>query len=169
MNVEEAIETALMFENRVVKVYEEAAKGTLDATGKRVFETLVLEEKGHVEYLRAKKAEFLASGHASPEGLSTVLPSRERIERGIRKPRELLSVEAKESEVQLLKRALDVEVEASRFYAAVVAELPPRDRGLFERFVQIEEGHKAIVQAEMDSVAGLGFWFDIQEFSLESG
>jgi hypothetical protein len=40
---------------------------------------------------------------------------------------------------------------------------------LFQRFVEIEQGHLAIVQAEIDSVSGLGFWFDMREFDLETG
>jgi hypothetical protein len=33
--------------------------------------------------------------------------------------------------------------------------------------VEIEEGHQAIVQAEIDSVSGMGVWFDTMELSLE--
>jgi hypothetical protein len=45
--------------------------------------------------------------------------------------------------------------------------LPPEGRPLFERFVEIENGHLAIVQAEMDVVSGLGYWFDMREFNIE--
>ena len=51
----------------------------------------------------------------------------------------------------------------------MVNELPAEARPLFRRFVEIEEGHEKIVQAEIDSVSGLGFWFDIQEFDLSAG
>ena len=50
----------------------------------------------------------------------------------------------------------------------MVSELPPEGRALFERFLEIEQGHVAIVQAEIDAVSGLGFWFDVQEFRLEN-
>src|SRR4030042_1774683 len=36
------------------------------------------------------------------------------------------------------------------------------------RVVDIERGHQAIVQAEMNAVAGNGYWFDIPEISMES-
>jgi hypothetical protein len=51
----------------------------------------------------------------------------------------------------------------------MVAELPPEGQQLFGRFLEIEEAHAAIVQAEIDSVNGTGFWFDVMEFSLEAG
>ncbi len=40
----------------------------------------------------------------------------------------------------------------------------------FEKKVRdhIEDGHLAIVQAQLDSVQGMGFWFDIAEFRLEA-
>jgi len=39
---------------------------------------------------------------------------------------------------------------------------------LFSKFLEIEDGHLAIVQAQLDSVQGMGFWFDIAEFRLEA-
>ena len=49
----------------------------------------------------------------------------------------------------------------------MVSKLDGDGKTLFERFVEIEEGHQAIVQAEIDCVSGLGFWFDTLEFRLE--
>jgi len=169
MTIDEAIKTALDYENRVVGVYEEAAKASRDPVGRRVFGTLVDEEKKHVEYLEARLKEWRETGHVTAATLGTSVPSRERMEAGIGKLKDRAVTEARESEVRLLKRALDVEVETSTFYVNVVKELPPEGQKLFERFVEIEQGHQAIVQAEMDSVSGLGFWFDMQEFNLESG
>jgi len=169
MHIEEAITMALQYENRVVGVYEEAMKTTLDPTGKHVFEVLVREEQQHVAFLKAKLEEWKKTGQVMSSGLSTAVPSRERIEEGVRKLRSRVATEAKETELQLLKRALDIEDETSGFYARVVGELPPEHRPLFERFVEIENGHLAIVQAEMDAVSGLGYWFDMREFNIEGG
>ena len=69
----------------------------------------------------------------------------------------------------MLEKALEVEYETSDFYKRMVLELPVEGQELFVRFVEIEEGHKAIVQAEIDSVTGLGYWFDMPEFNLASG
>ena len=70
-------------------------------------------------------------------------------------------------ELDMLKKALTLEVEATRFFRSMVAELKDEERKLFARFVEIEEGHEAIVQAEIDALTGLGFWFDYTEFRLE--
>ena len=54
-------------------------------------------------------------------------------------------------------------------YRQMVSEPPEDGRRLFERFVEIEAGHEAIVAAEINAVTGMGFWFDSREFSLEMG
>ena len=75
--------------------------------------------------------------------------------------------EVDQAEIDALKEALELERKTSAFYAELVAGLEPKYRGLFERFLEIENGHLAIVQAEIDALAGHGHWFDFMEFSLE--
>jgi rubrerythrin len=72
-------------------------------------------------------------------------------------------------ELEFLRQALEAEVETSAYYERMVAELDADGRKLFAHFLEIELGHKAIVQAEIDALTGLGFWFDFQEFNLEAG
>ncbi|MFH1865645.1 MAG: hypothetical protein ABIK85_07155 [Candidatus Eisenbacteria bacterium] len=38
---------------------------------------------------------------------------------------------------------------------------------LDQRFLEIEEGHLALVQAQIDQATGSGYWFDVREFTLE--
>jgi rubrerythrin len=169
MDIELAIKTALEYENRVVKVYEEAAASTHDPAGKRMFEVLVKDEQSHVKYLEYKLEEWKKSGRVTAEHLETLIPSRERIEAGVKDLKGRVATPSPENELRLLRRALEVEVSTGGFYKSVVKELPAEVQPLFQRFVEIEEGHQKIVQAEIDSVSGLGFWFDMQEFDLASG
>jgi rubrerythrin len=168
MTIEEAIKTAIQYEKRVVQVYEEASRASEDETGKKIFAALVKEEQQHVTYLVNRLNEWKGTGQVTAASLGTVVPSRERIEDGIQTLQGRVARKAPEAEMRLLKRALDIEVETSAFYGRVVKELPPEGRALFERFVEIEHGHQAIVQAEMNAVAGNGYWFDIPEISMES-
>jgi len=168
MTIEEAIKTSIQYEKRVVQVYEEAVRASEDETGKKIFSVLAKEERQHVDYLESRLTEWKATGRVTAAALGTVVPSRERIDEGIRTLQGRVARKAAEAEMRLLKRALDVEVETSAFYARVVKELPPDGRAMFERFVEIEQGHQAIVQAEMNAVAGNGYWFDMPEISMES-
>jgi len=169
MNIQEAIKTALQYEGRVVGVYREAMDKAQDPTGKKVFRALSDDEVRHVEYLKQKLEEWKTTGRVTPSQLNTVVPSREKIEAAVKTLQAKVAVAAPDNEIRLLRQALQVEVETSGFYQRLVHELPPEGQKLFERFVEIEEGHKTIVQAEIDSVSGSGFYFDMPEFNLEAG
>jgi rubrerythrin len=131
---------------------------------------LASEEENHISYLESRLAEWQQTGHVQPAHLQTVIPSEDRIKKGTGQiVARMPDLENRTNELQLLQRALGVEQETSSFYRRMVAELSEEGQQLFARFLEIEDGHMAIVQAEIDSVTGLGFWFDMQEFRLEAG
>ena len=170
MKLEEAITTALEYEGRVHRTYSEAVENAADDVAQRVFTTLRDEEAEHIKYLRDRLDEWRSTGAVTVAELDKVLVSKAEIEAGAAALRERLESGGRQirgSEFESLKKALDVELETSSFYRNMVATLEGDERRLFERFVEIEEGHVAIVQAEMDMVSGTGFWFDTAEFSLE--
>jgi rubrerythrin len=168
MKLEDAIKTAIEFETKVTTHYDEATKKTTDAVGKKVFETLAKEEQGHIAYLKSRLDEWKKTGHVTTATLETAIPSKAKIKEGTSKLKPKGDKREHTSEVQFLQRALDLEVETSSFYRRMVSELDAEGQRLFQRFVEIEEGHVAIVQAQIDAVTGLGFWFDMQEFQLEA-
>jgi len=170
MNLEQAITTALEFEGRVHRTYSEAIENAEHDVARRVFSTLRDEEMEHIKYLRERLEEWRSTGSITVAKLDTVLVSKAAIEAGAARLRERLEGGGREvrgPEFESLKKALDLECDTSAFYKKMVASLDDDGRRLFERFVEIEEGHVAIVQAEMDMVSGTGFWFDTAEFSLE--
>jgi rubrerythrin len=171
MTIEEAIKTAIAYEKKVHASYAAAAKRAEDAMAKKVFLTLAEEELGHVTYLESRLLEWQREGQLSDEKLRTVLPSAERIKAGVKRLRSQV-VQRKGNyvaELDSLRQALAAEDETSSFYRRMVGELPEQGRNLFSRFLEIEDGHAALVQAEMDNVNQMGFWFDVREFDLEVG
>jgi rubrerythrin len=171
MTMEEAIKTAIHFERKVHATYLAAGKRAQDAVAKRVFATLAEEEQGHVTYLESRLGEWQKAGHLSDEKLRTVLPAAERVRSGLARLRAQAGKRRSShpSELDSLRQALAAEEETSAFYRQMVRELPPEGQALFARFLEIEDGHAAVVQAEIDSVNQMGFWFDLKEFDLESG
>ncbi len=170
IRLDEALKTALEFEKKVLKVYEDAGKKSGDPVGLRVFRQLAKEEAGHVAYLESRLAEWQKSGHISLEEIETVVPSRERIAEGRKQAaKPMRGKAASATEVEYLERALAAEKETSAFYRKMVSELAEDRRKLFARFLEIEEGHVAIVEAELDAVSGSGFWFGMKEFDVEKG
>jgi rubrerythrin len=170
MTLEEAIKTALEFERKVRDSYQTASNKASDPTARKVLKVFADEEAGHVAYLHARLEEWRKTGHVTSATLNTAIPSRERIAAGVAKLQAGIDRERPTTaDLAAFRSALDVEREASGFYKKMVAELPAEGQRLFARFVEIEEGHLAMAQAEIDAANGLGFWFDVQEFRLEAG
>lgn len=168
--IEKAIKDAISFETKVRDVYKEAEGQASDPVGKRVLKVLVDEEQHHLDYLNHKLQELEKTGRVTDEGLKTVIPSKEKISLQVQKLREEIKgqVPPSDAELQMLKKALQVEIETSEFYKKMVRELPEEGQQFFAHFVEIEEGHRAIVQAEIDYLTGSGYWFDFREIDLES-
>ena len=144
-----------------------AQSGKPDAESEKAKVRLVLEK--YVKTLEAEDLEQLAKLFAQDEDLVTVVPSRDAITDGVDAIRDKLDKPAgrkHDAELQMLQRALEVERETSNFYREMVQTMDEVGRNLFQRFLEIEEGHQAIVQAEIDCVSGTGYWFDIPEFKL---
>ena len=171
MTPEEAIKTALDYENKVHKTYLEAVQNTKDVSAKKFFELMAEEEKSHVDYLEAKLKEWQANQKIDASEIATAIPAASRITEGLAKVKEKLEKAGNHgafgTELASLRKALDAETETSAFYQKMVSELKEDAQKLFRRFLEIEEGHKAIVAAELDAVENNGFWFDFQEFNQE--
>lgn len=170
MRLDEAIGVALEFERKVRDHYYREGKAILDADGRRVFETLATEEQGHVDYLERCLAEWLKSGKVGDVPIKSVLPKGARWVAEARKKLEGRPGKrvAAANEIDALKIALQYEKDADAFYRKLVAGLPEADRFLFGKFLEIEDGHLDLVQAQLDSVLQSGFWFDVMEFRLEA-
>ncbi|MBN2494682.1 MAG: ferritin family protein [Deltaproteobacteria bacterium] len=169
MDLEQAITAAIEYELRIRDVYRKAADRCGDPRGRRVLDVLADEEQQHLDYLRARLDELARSGRITVEPLSTRFPAVAEIQRGLGSIRERLQDTPSCDESELLAEAIQVETETGEFYRRMASELAAEDRPLFQRFVEIEQGHLAIVQAEYDTLRGLGFWFDLKEFDLEAG
>ena len=169
MNIEQAINTAIEYEIRVRDTYVEAAEEAITPEAKKVFKILGDEENEHVLYLEYKLKVWSEKGELSAEDLTTAIPQADDIAEAIKKLDAKPATEVPRSELEALKRAFDIEKETSDFYNGLTRDLDEKGRLFFKRFVEIEEGHLSLLQAEMGSVSGSGFWFDFQEFDLENG
>ncbi|MFH1010107.1 MAG: hypothetical protein V1784_02590 [bacterium] len=169
MTIEEAIKTAIVYETRVWTLYADAIRNATDKTGKRVFAVLASEEQYHLNYLKTRLDEWEKTGKVTVEALRTVLPSRDAIFQEYERLKGHMTRSPQKRELDMLNRARDVETETADFYKRMVSELSDEGQQMFAEFVKIEEGHLALVQAEMDAVSGIGFWFDMPEFNLEAG
>lgn len=167
MNLEEALRTAIDYETRIENLYREAVDTVADASGKRILTMLAEDEAGHVAFLEKRLATWQASGRLSTEGLAPVLPTPDRIHDHVASLRPNMVRESLGDDKELLSRALTLEMETSAFYREMARTMEGEARDLFARFQEIEDGHIAAVEAELNFLARTGFWFDFQEFDME--
>ena len=166
MHLKEAIAVALEYEKKIRDHYLRGAKDIADPQGRRVFATLGKEEQRHVDYLERCLALWKKSAKVPDVPLKSALPQDVKwIEQEKRKvsarddPRT-----ATKTDLGALETALKCEKEADAFYRKLIAKLPREDRALFEKFLAVEEGHLALVEAQFEAVQRKGLWFDISAF-----
>lgn len=173
MRLDRAIEQAIRYETRVRDRYLQAAAQTEAPEGKRALDTLAREEQGHLDYLNSRLGEWSRTGRVRAEPVPAVFIPYAELYRSLERLKKM-RLEKKPggpvaTESELLELALQAERETFAFYQSMVDTLEEEGKALFAPFLDIERGHELIVQAELDHLRGLGYWFDLREFDLENG
>lgn len=167
MELEEALESALDFENRIRDLYIEAAANTDDAAGKKIFQDLADDEQNHVAYLESRLDEWKRTGAVSKERLESIIPDRATIRQAAADLRSKIKQDTRGLKQQMLARALELELETSGFYEQLVEQVSEDHKAMFARFLEIENNHIEAVQFELDHLSRTGFWFGFEEFDME--
>ena len=165
--VVEALQLAIETEKKGYRFYRLAAKSTSDPKGKAVFNQLAQDEIEHMGVFT-----ILYASLTNDEPWLTYEEALAKF--GEAKPDEVIfpdePIESQEGfdDLKALKEALEFEKKAVHFYQGQVQKVTGETaEAFYEKLVEIEEGHVKIIQAEIDSLAGTGFWLDYQEISLE--
>ena len=164
MTTLEAVAEAISYETRIQKLYTEAATVAALPEARSLFEFLARDEGHHVTFLE-KARDSLRMGE-SPDAatLEPALPAD--LGQALAKVRVTLAADKDDGLSAALTRALQAEKETSDFYRRMVATLLD-DTAVFRKLLTIEDGHTAIVQAELDAVTASGYWFDVRLFDME--
>lgn len=169
MDIEKAIKTAIKYEKKVCDVYEEALRGLNEKTSRRLLEAIHKDEQHHVVYLKEKLNQFKKDGRIVQGDITSAIPSKKDIEKEIHKLRSKMAERDLGDKNKALSKILKVEIETSKFYRDMVDALPEEGKTLFSRFLDIEDAHVTLVQAELDHYGNTGFWFGNEEIDMEAG
>ncbi len=169
MNIEKAIKAAIKYEKKVCDVYEEALLELNEKTSSRLLKALHKDEQYHVIYLKEKLTQCKKEGRIVQDEIKSTIPSKKDIETEINKLRSKMAERDLGDKNKVLSKILKVEIETSKFYRDMVDALPEEGKKLFSRFLDIEDSHITLVQAELDHYGNTGFWFDNQEIDMEAG
>jgi rubrerythrin len=155
-------------EKDAAALYLRLAKTVKDPKGKNVLIHLASDEVGHLDKLERHLIAILSG----KEGLLSVTDLADAMAaRLAESSKRLFPAEAdvaRTDEVRILDLALELELEANRWYIEL-AETAGSEaaRGMFLSLAKEEAVHASILRAEIDSIGENGFWFDMQEFTME--
>jgi len=168
MTIGEAIRTALQMEHRVRNEFAKMAKEQDDPKARGFFEVMTREEQGHVDYLEFALKRWETSGEVEDKAVETHVAQRDWVAEGQKVLRQAERDARKPGPQEHLSAALELEHEISGLYRRLVGAVQdPRAQEMFRRFLEIEDGHTALVQAEMDYELNTGNFFDMREFTLD--
>ena len=167
MELEAALTSALMFEKRIRDLYLEAATATEDTAGKKIFRDLAEDEQRHVAYLESRLEEWKKSGAIAVERLESIIPDKATIRKAAADLKAKIKEDTRGLKQQMLSRALEMEIDTSRFYEQLIGKVSADHQAMFNRFLEIENNHIEAVQFELDHLTRTGYWYGFEEFDME--
>jgi rubrerythrin len=161
----QAMKTAIEMEKSGHRFFTDAARQVKNEAGRKVFTRLAAEEMVHLQVFE-KIFTALTDGTDWKKAIPEVEPAK-RVPYFDDAAKQFkagdLSVE-----LDYLRKALELERKAIGFFEQALKEAGAADaREVFSRILEEEQSHYDLIQAEIDSVNGSGFWFDVPEFHMD--
>lgn len=159
-----AIEIAKKMETDAISFYTEAARKTKYPAGKKMFETVTLDEKRHLEMVTKllKGLDFQIQDVHPMENIRTVFEKM--------KDEMMQKVEATSDELEAFKIAMQMEKEGLDFYRKLALEAKTeKERTLFEKLAGEEQQHYDIFSNTYNFLSDTGNWFMWDEYSIVDG
>lgn len=162
------VHKAIDREKDAIRLYLELAKAVRDPKAKNVLIHLASDEVGHLDKLERHLTSILSGKDwvLPRAGIRDALAAQLTESAGSAFPS--ASELARADEVRILELAVDREITANREYVEMAGSAESdAAREMFLALAKEEEMHARILRAEVDSIGQNGFWFDMQEFTME--
>ena len=160
-----AIKIAIKTENDAIIFYKEAAEKTRHPFGKKMFLSIMEDEKRHLEDLGCimKGLDIKVRDVVGPmKRIKTIFEENrdDLLER----------IQATTDEMEALRIAMRMEKESIDFYEKVSKEMQtPKGKTLFERLAKEEQEHYSILSNTYFFLSDSGSWFMWEEHSIVDG
>ena len=159
-----AIEIARKMETDAIRFYTEAAGKTRYPAGKKMFETVAIDEKRHLEIVN-KLLQGLEIHMEDVHPMNNIKTVFETM-----KDKMMEKVQATADELEAFKIAMQMEKEGIEFYKKLLSEAKPgKEKMLFEKLIREEEQHFAIFENTYNFLLDTGNWFMWDEYSIVDG
>jgi len=159
-----AIELAIKQETDGIAFYMKAAEKTSHPVGKKMFLSIIDDEKRHLEALsRIFKELDITYESVSPMArVKTVFEEN--------RDRMMARLPATADDLEALKVALELERASVDFYKRLAAEAAnPKEKTLFERLIPEEEEHFRIFNNTYSFLTDSGNWYMWDEYEIVDG
>lgn len=159
-----AIKLAIKMETDAIAYYREAAEKTAHPVGKKMFLSIIEDEKRHLDMLQSifKGLDITTKDVSPMKNIKTIF-EQHRDELAER-------VQATTDEMNALKIAMEMEKEGIEFYKKSAAEAQSqKEKALFERLVHEEEQHYQVFANTYFFMSDTGSWFMWEEHSMVDG
>ncbi|MBI5674596.1 MAG: ferritin family protein [Nitrospirae bacterium] len=159
-----AIEIAKKMETDAISFYTEAARKTKYPAGKKMFETITVDEKRHLEMV-TKLLKGLDVQIQDVHPMKNIRTVFEKM-----KAEMMQKVEATSDELEAFKIAMQMEKEGLDFYRTLVLQAKTeKERLLFEKLAGEEQQHYDIFSNTYNFLSDTGNWFMWDEYSIVDG
>ena len=163
------VHKAIDREKDAVSLYLKLAKAVKDPKAKNVLISLATDEVGHLDKLERHLTSILAGKKGLLPKASEVLDAMAaRLTESSKFVFPSAAELARADEVRILELAVEREIVANRTYIEMASAAGSgAAKEMFLALAKEEETHSKILRAEIDSIGKNGFWFDMQEFTME--
>ena len=159
-----AIEIARKMETDAIRFYTEAAGKTQYPAGKKMFETVVVDEKRHLAIVN-KLLQGLEIHMEDVHPMNNIKTVFETM-----KDKMMEKVQATADELEAFKIAMQMEKEGIEFYRKLMTEAKTeKEKTLFQKLIREEEQHYAIFENTYNFLMDTGNWFMWDEHSIVEG
>jgi len=159
-----ALELAMKMEKDAIAFYTEAAQKTISPVGKKMFQTITLDEQRHLEMIaQIIKGLNITHKDVSPmRNVKTVFASM--------KDEMMKKVEATSDELEAFKIAMNMEKEGVEFYEKTLAGAKKeKERALLELLIGEEKQHYDLFANTYQFLESTGNWFLWEERGIVEG
>ena len=159
-----AIEIARKMETDAIKFYTEAAQKTKYPAGKQMFESIIIDEKRHLEIVNQllKGLDVHVEDVHPMKNIKTVFEEM--------KDKMMEKVEATSDELEAFSIAMQMEKEGLEFYRKLLSESETeKEKALYGQLVKEEKQHYDIFANTYNFLNDTGNWFMWEEHGIVEG
>jgi rubrerythrin len=159
-----AIDIAKKMETDAIKFYSEASEKTQYPAGKKMFETIVVDEKRHLKIVTdmLKGMDVQVDDVHPIENIKTVFEQM--------KDQMMEKVEATTDELEAFKIAMAMEKQGIEFYRKLSEDaVSDKEKALYEKLIREEEAHYNIFANTYNFLDDTGNWFMWEDHSIVEG